>query len=102
MRDLTIRRLIVTGLLLILLAPVSSSAQWVNPPSEDLQKQTPGLVHETFDSVAMQTPVGYSVVLPSDVSQLSTGCMVVEEVSRRVCSPQKHGPLCINRKRSKK
>ncbi len=39
-------------------------AQWVNPPSKALQEQTPGLVHETYDSHVMKTKMGYSVVLP--------------------------------------
>lgn len=41
-----------------------SDAQWVKPPSKDLLAQTPGLIHETFESDAMKTAVGYSVVLP--------------------------------------
>ena len=39
-------------------------AQWVTKPSETQRKQTPGLIHETYDSKAMKTTVGYSVVLP--------------------------------------
>jgi enterochelin esterase-like enzyme len=39
-------------------------AQWVNPPSDGVLKTTPGLVHVTYESKAMQTTVGYSVVLP--------------------------------------
>ncbi len=40
------------------------SIQWVNPPSKKAVADTPGLRHETFDSDAMQTKVGYSVVPP--------------------------------------
>jgi predicted peptidase len=39
-------------------------AQWVKAPSKELLDLTPGLVHETFNSVSMATTVGYSVVLP--------------------------------------
>lgn len=39
-------------------------AQWVKPPSAAMRKAIPGLVHSTYKSEAMQTTVGYSVVLP--------------------------------------
>jgi S-formylglutathione hydrolase FrmB len=52
-------------LLLLLVASTSSAeAQWVKPPSERILMATPGLVHATYESKAMQTTVGYSVVLP--------------------------------------
>lgn len=41
-----------------------ASAQWVKPPSPEQLESTPGLVHETFESSAMKTTLGYSVVLP--------------------------------------
>lgn len=41
-----------------------AKAQWVSPPSSVQLKQTPGLVHEAYDSEVMKTRVGYSVVLP--------------------------------------
>lgn len=43
---------------------METRAQWVKPPSKTVRKATPGLVHATFESSAMQTKVGYSVVLP--------------------------------------
>jgi enterochelin esterase-like enzyme len=49
-----------------LLTAAESRAQWVKPPSESVRKETPGLVHSTFESSAMRTTVGYSVVLPPD------------------------------------
>lgn len=55
------------GALSMLIASLSvaeTRAQWVKPPSEAVRKATPGLVHSTFESSAMQTTVGYSVVLP--------------------------------------
>jgi len=39
-------------------------AQWVKAPSKELLEKIPGLVHETLESVSMNTTVGYSVVLP--------------------------------------
>ncbi len=42
----------------------TAHAQWVNTPSTELLARTPGLLHETFDSAAMNAAVGYSVVLP--------------------------------------
>jgi enterochelin esterase-like enzyme len=40
-------------------------AQWVKPPSAGVLKETPGLVHKTYDSNVMGTTVGYCVVLPA-------------------------------------
>ncbi len=40
------------------------AAQWVRPPSDAVRAQTPGLIHETFESDSMNTSVGYCVVLP--------------------------------------
>lgn len=42
---------------------------WVRPPSAEQVAQTPGLVHQTFASAAMQTDVGYCVVLPPGYAQ---------------------------------
>ena len=49
---------------LVAISPSRMDAQWVSKPSKELQERTPGLVHETFESQAMKTTVGYSVVLP--------------------------------------
>ena len=49
----------------IFLVGSTAKAQWVKPPTERQRKQFPGLVHETFESQAMKTRVGYSVVLPA-------------------------------------
>ncbi len=46
-----------------------SDEVWVKPPSQELRDRTPGLVHETFDSRAMETVVGYSVVLPEGYAE---------------------------------
>jgi enterochelin esterase-like enzyme len=39
-------------------------AQWVVPPDEGTLRRVPGLRHETFDSEAMGTRVGFNVILP--------------------------------------
>ena len=44
-------------------------AQWIVRPSKELQARTPGLVHETFESPAMKSTVGYSVVLPPSYAE---------------------------------
>lgn len=43
----------------------AADSPWVKPPSKAMLAETPGLVHETFESVSMKTTVGYSVVLPA-------------------------------------
>lgn len=55
---------IATVGLMAFLAPRTCQAQWVNPPTQQQQDNTPGLVHETYESPLMRTAVGYSVVLP--------------------------------------
>lgn len=54
------------SMLIVSLTVLETQAQWVKPPSESVRKATPGLVHSTFESSAMQTTVGYSVVVPPD------------------------------------
>jgi enterochelin esterase-like enzyme len=44
--------------------PESAHAQWGVPPSEEILENTSGLIHATFESEAMDTTVGYCVVLP--------------------------------------
>ena len=64
MTKATPRLTAVCGLLAAVLAPPPSYAQWIKPPTQQQLQQTPGLIHKTFQSEAMQTTVGYSVVLP--------------------------------------
>jgi len=73
-----LKRLIIVGapLLLTLLAQ-RGEAQWVKEPSKELREGTPGLVHETFNSPAMKTTVGYSVVLPPSYAEGSKRYPVV-------------------------
>lgn len=56
--------LILCSVLASALTAHAAESRWVKAPSRELLAQTPGLVHETFESVWMQTEVGYSVVLP--------------------------------------
>lgn len=59
------RRLLTCLIFVCGLLPAGEvEAQWVKPPSAGVLKATPGLVHVTYESQAMQTTVGYSVVLP--------------------------------------
>jgi len=51
-------------LLVAVLSARLVDAQWVHRPSKELLDRTPGLIHETFESAAMKTTVGYSVILP--------------------------------------
>jgi len=44
-------------------------AQWVKKPSKEVRAQIPGLVHETFESRAMKSTIGYSVVLPPSYAE---------------------------------
>ena len=68
---------IISGLLLLSVGTSQSDAQWVKEPSKDLHERTPGLVHETFESTAMKTNVGYSVVLPPSYEEGSNRYPVV-------------------------
>ncbi len=54
-----------------------ADAQWVHAPSKQVLQQTPGLVHEQFESPAMKTTVGYSVVLPRSYDEGSKRYPVV-------------------------
>ena len=60
------REILVLQLMLVVLVPSLDAAEsvWVNRPSKEVLEQTPGLIHETFESAAMMATVGYSIVLP--------------------------------------
>ncbi len=70
-------RMIVCAWLLLSLDTHRAQAQWVKKPSEELLARTPGLIHETFESPAMQSAVGYSVVLPPSYAEGSQRYPVV-------------------------
>ena len=75
---LTVRRsLVICVILLALHAATECPAQWIHKPSTELYEKTPGLVHETFLSSAMNTTVGYSVVLPPSYESSSERYPVV-------------------------
>jgi enterochelin esterase-like enzyme len=69
--------IIVCAPLLLSLNTHRVQAQWVKKPSKGLQARTPGLVHETFESRAMRSTVGYSVVLPPNYAEGSKQYPVV-------------------------
>ena len=77
MKDSVTSLVIVCASILLALNPSRSEAQWVSKPSKEMLEQIPGLVHETFDSVAMKTTVGYSVVLPPSYAEGSKRYPVV-------------------------
>ena len=75
-------------LLVAVLSARVVDAQWVHKPSKELLDQTPGLIHETFESAAMKTTVGYAVV---SVIQWFIGFTAVAATNVRACSPPRPG-----------
>lgn len=69
--------LIICAPLLLSVNAHRVQAQWVMRPSKELEARTPGLVHETFESPAMKSTVGYSVVLPPSYAEGSKRYPVV-------------------------
>ena len=56
--------LLLYGLHLAALSPGRADPPWVVKPTWSQSNTFPGLIHKTFESAAMKTTVGYSVVLP--------------------------------------
>ncbi len=71
------RLALTLSLVFLLFSSETTQAQWVKPPSTKVLMATPGLVHSTYQSEAMQTQVGYSVVLPPGYEKNETRYPVV-------------------------